>query len=176
MEEGNRTPASTNRTLNLYRYFRSSDQTFANLAAGTLFAHITTGAEGEELLARNVVDMRINPISTISGEWTDFAPSSDEPLPAIIEITLSAIGQETARKLGSTEERLAPTCLCRERGDSYDSYQRGTLIKKEGNLETCLQTVVLGQQGGFAYYDAARHRRSQHDHPAHSCKACRLSG
>ena len=97
-----RTPASTNRTLNLYRYFRSSDQTFANLAAGTLFANITTGAEGEELLARNVVDMRINPISAISGEWTDFAPSSEEPLPAIIEITLSAIGQETARKLESS--------------------------------------------------------------------------
>ena len=106
-----RTPASTNRTLNLYRYFRSSGQTFANLAAGTLFVNITTGAEGEELLARNIVDMRINPISALTGEWTDFAPSSDEPLPAIVEITLSAIGQDTANKLESSGGLAATNLL-----------------------------------------------------------------
>ena len=94
-----RTPASTNRTLNLYRYFRNSNQTFANLAGATLFANIGTGAAGEELLARNVVGMRITPVSANGGGWTDFAPSSNAPLPAVIEITLTAIGQETARKL-----------------------------------------------------------------------------
>jgi prepilin-type N-terminal cleavage/methylation domain-containing protein len=92
-------PASTNRTLNLYRYFRSSNQTFSNLSAGTLFANIATDAAGEELLARNVVGMRINPASANTGQWTDFAPSPQAPLPAIIEITLRTIGQETAEKL-----------------------------------------------------------------------------
>jgi prepilin-type N-terminal cleavage/methylation domain-containing protein len=94
-----RTPASTNQTLNLYRYFRDSNQTFSNLAAGTLFASIATGEAGEELLARNVVGMTIKPVSVASGDWTDFASSSNAPLPAIIEITLTAIGQETAKKL-----------------------------------------------------------------------------
>ncbi len=94
-----RTPASTNRTLNLYRYFRSSNQTFSNLASETLFANIATGAAGEELLARNVVGLRITPVGANTGEWTDFAPSSNAPLPAVIEITLTAIGQETAKKL-----------------------------------------------------------------------------
>ena len=94
-----RTPASTNRTLNLYRYFRNSNQTFSNLANAALFANIATGAAGEELLARNVVGMRITPVSVDAGEWTDFAPSSNAPLPVVIEITLKAIGQETARKL-----------------------------------------------------------------------------
>ncbi|MGA7393013.1 MAG: prepilin-type N-terminal cleavage/methylation domain-containing protein [Terrimicrobiaceae bacterium] len=94
-----RTPASTNQTLNLYRYFRDSNQTFSNLAAGTLFANIATGEAGEELLARNVVGMTIKPVSANSGDWTDFAPSSNAPLPAVIEVTVTAIGQETAKKL-----------------------------------------------------------------------------
>jgi prepilin-type N-terminal cleavage/methylation domain-containing protein len=94
-----RTPASTNQTLNLYRYFRDSNQTFSNLAAGTSFANIAAGEAGEELLARNVVGMTIKPVSAASGDWTDFAPSSNAPLPAMIEITLTAIGQETAKKL-----------------------------------------------------------------------------
>jgi prepilin-type N-terminal cleavage/methylation domain-containing protein len=94
-----RTPASTNRTLNLYRYFRNSNQTFSNLATASLFANIATGAEGEELLARNVVGMRIAAVSAHTGDWIDFAPSSNAPLPAVIEITLTAIGQETAKKL-----------------------------------------------------------------------------
>jgi prepilin-type N-terminal cleavage/methylation domain-containing protein len=94
-----RTPASTNRTLNLYRYFRNSNQTFSNLATASLFANIATGAAGEELLARNVVGMRITPVSAHTGDWIDFAPSSNAPLPSVIEITLTAIGQETAKKL-----------------------------------------------------------------------------
>jgi type II secretory pathway pseudopilin PulG len=94
-----RTPASTNRTLNLYRYFRNSNTTFSNLANANLFANIATGATGEELLARNVVGMRITPVSANANEWTDFAPSSNAPLPVLIEITLTAIGQEAAKKL-----------------------------------------------------------------------------
>jgi prepilin-type N-terminal cleavage/methylation domain-containing protein len=94
-----RTPASTNQTLNLYRYFRDSNQTFSNLAAGNLFANIATGEVGEELLARNVIGMTIKPVSASSGHWTDFAPSSNAPLPAVIEVTITAIGQETAKKV-----------------------------------------------------------------------------
>jgi prepilin-type N-terminal cleavage/methylation domain-containing protein len=94
-----RTPASTNRTLNLYRYFRSSNRTFSNMAASSLFTNVTTGAAGEELLARNIVSMRIIPVSANASNWTAFAPSANAPLPEVIEITLFAIGQDAARKL-----------------------------------------------------------------------------
>ena len=94
-----RTPASTNRTLNLYRYFRSSNQTFSNMLASSLFTNVTTGATGEELLARNVVGMKITPVSANAAGWTEFAPTAAAPLPQVIEITLLAIGQDTARKL-----------------------------------------------------------------------------
>ena len=41
-----RTAASTNRTLNLYRYFRSSNQTFSNLISGSLFTNIAHRRSG----------------------------------------------------------------------------------------------------------------------------------
>lgn len=94
-----RTPASTNRTLNLYRYFRSSNHTFSNMAASSLFTNVATGATSEELLARNVVGMRITPVGANVGEWTAFVPTTDAPLPEVIEITLLAIGQDTAKKM-----------------------------------------------------------------------------
>jgi type II secretory pathway component PulJ len=92
-----RTSASTNQTLNLYRYFRSSNHTFSNMSS--LFTNVTTGAAGEELLARNVVGMKITPFSANAGGWTTFAPSADTPLPEVIEITLLAIGQDTAKRI-----------------------------------------------------------------------------
>ena len=94
-----RTPASTNRTLNLYRYFRSSNQTFSNMAASSLFTNVTTGAAGEELLARNVIGMKITPVSVTAGNWTTFAPTASAPLPEVVEITLLAIGQDAAKRV-----------------------------------------------------------------------------
>ncbi|HEY5814487.1 MAG TPA: prepilin-type N-terminal cleavage/methylation domain-containing protein [Terrimicrobiaceae bacterium] len=94
-----RTAASTNRTLNLYRYFRNSNQTFSNLSTSSLFTNITTGATGEELVARNVVGMKITPVSASEGDWIPFGPTAEAPLPKVIEITLSAIGQDAAKKL-----------------------------------------------------------------------------
>ena len=147
-------PASTNRTLNLYRYFRNSNQTFSNLASATLFANIATDAAGEELLARNVVGMRITPVSANGGEWTDFAPSSNAPLPVVIEITLTAIGQETAKKLEDsagwtdTNSRLMKQC----RADPHDTHQRGISTMRQRE-----------KQGRFADHDAASHCHSQHD-------------
>jgi prepilin-type N-terminal cleavage/methylation domain-containing protein len=97
-----RTPASTNRTLNLYRYFRSSNQTFSNMAASSLFTNVTTGAAGEELLARNVVGMKITPVSATAGNWTTFAPTASAPLPEVVEITLLAIGQDAAKRVADS--------------------------------------------------------------------------
>jgi type II secretory pathway pseudopilin PulG len=94
-----RTPASTNRSLNLYRYFRNSNHTFSNIASSSLFTNIAAGAAGEELLARNVVAMKITPVRARAGGWTAFAPTPDAPLPEVIEITLGTIGQDAAKRM-----------------------------------------------------------------------------
>ena len=51
-----------------------------------------------------MVGLRITPVGANAGDWTDFAPSSNAPLPAVIEITLTAIGQETAKKLENSAD------------------------------------------------------------------------
>jgi prepilin-type N-terminal cleavage/methylation domain-containing protein len=94
-----RTPASTNRSLNLYRYFRSSNQTFSNIISGSLFTDVATGAAAKELLARNVVGMKITPVSSSGGDWIPFVPTPEAPLPEVIEITLRTIGHNVAQKL-----------------------------------------------------------------------------
>ncbi len=101
-----RTPASTNRTLNLYRYFKSSDQTYTNLKNSSVFGGIVTGATGEEILARNIVGMSITPVSTnATGQWsTGYTPSTIAPLPQIVEISLTAINQDLAKKLQSSAD------------------------------------------------------------------------
>jgi prepilin-type N-terminal cleavage/methylation domain-containing protein len=94
-----RTAASTNRTLNLYRYFRSSNQTFSNLISGSLFIGVENGAAAEELLARNVIGMKITPVSSSAGAWIPFVPTEEAPLPEIIEIMLVTVGHAVAGKL-----------------------------------------------------------------------------
>jgi prepilin-type N-terminal cleavage/methylation domain-containing protein len=92
-----RTGASTNQSLNLYRYFRSSDATFTNLTANTLFQNATIGAAGEELLARNITGFQITAYSwTTNSALTIFTTNT---LPDLVEIRVSAINQETAKRL-----------------------------------------------------------------------------
>jgi len=94
------TPASTSPTLNLYRYFRSSDPTFAAVASGTgLFADAASDAEATELLARHVTGFSLQAFTATNGSLVDFTPSGATPTPDLIGIEISAISQETAAKL-----------------------------------------------------------------------------
>ncbi|MFZ4776237.1 MAG: GxxExxY protein [Terrimicrobiaceae bacterium] len=98
----NRTSASTNQTLNLYRYFRSSDATFTDLTGNTLFMNPVMGDSGEELLARNVVGLSIRAFTQTNNSLVDFSASTNTPLPDLLELSISAVNQETAKKLDST--------------------------------------------------------------------------
>ncbi len=102
----NRTGASTNQSLNLYRYFRSSDPTFQRLQAGTnLFNNPppSPNTADTELLARNVTGLTIRAFSiTTNNALTNFSSSTNSPLPDLLEISVQAINQETAKKLDSS--------------------------------------------------------------------------
>jgi prepilin-type N-terminal cleavage/methylation domain-containing protein len=117
-----KTSASSNspvNTLNLYRYFLSSDETYAALkntnspsypfpAAST----IVLSDKNVELLARNIVSFKITAYSAISQTnatnaasvqqiLTNFVSSTNSAMPDLIEITLTAVNQDTAKKLSS---------------------------------------------------------------------------
>jgi prepilin-type N-terminal cleavage/methylation domain-containing protein len=102
----NRTGASTNQSLNLYRYFRSSDPTFQRLQAGTNLFNTpppSPNTADTELLARNVTGLSIRAFSiTTNNLLTNFTSSTNTPLPDLLEISVQAINQETAKRLDSS--------------------------------------------------------------------------
>lgn len=98
-----RTPASTNQTLNLYRYFRSSDETFTNLTTDTLFQSPSIGASGrEELLARHIVGLSVHAYTLTNNSLVKFSASTNTPMPDLIELSIRAINQDAAKKLDNT--------------------------------------------------------------------------
>lgn len=94
-----RTTATTNKSLNLYRYFRSSDPTFTALTNNTLFSGAIIGPAGEELLARNVIGLTIRAFTSTNNTLVSFNASTNTPLPHLVEISVTAINQDAAKKL-----------------------------------------------------------------------------
>lgn len=98
------------RSYNLYRYLRSSDDTFTALSQGQPLDSGTTvdpsPTGNAELLAKNVVRFEIKPWTLTPGAGTNPTPTLEEfkksdatPLPDLIEITLAAISNDAARRL-----------------------------------------------------------------------------
>ena len=100
---------------NLHRYFKSSDETWADNpatpvtgllpvltnTASFLYQPATATRNGDEIIARNVVDFHIKPYRT------DFTSTSSWPInekPAFFDICLRACNYDTARKLQSAQD------------------------------------------------------------------------
>lgn len=94
--------ADTNRSMNLYRYFRSSDDTFTSLGNNQIVSNaISTGSTGEEVLAKNVTDFKIEAYTVSTNTPPTIQPftqTATTPTPDILEITLSAISNEAAKR------------------------------------------------------------------------------
>lgn len=102
-------PASAPGTMNLYRYFRTGDSAYSNLVANTSFPSPTLTGNETELLARNIRSFRISAFSTnSSGGLVPYSGSPDAPLPELVEISLVAVNQELANKLGSASDWISP--------------------------------------------------------------------
>ncbi len=92
---------NTNQSYNLYRYFRSSDPTFAAIKSNQFFQNMTsTPAGGEEILARNVTSFKVSAytIDRATGALGPFAQTAETSSPDVIEITLTAVNKESAAK------------------------------------------------------------------------------
>lgn len=89
-------------TFNLYRYFRESNKTWTNLIGNAgLFADVSPDNTDAELLARNILDFQITPLSTNLTRW---AYSTNESLPALLEIKVIALNNERTKRLASQAE------------------------------------------------------------------------
>lgn len=111
-------------SYNLYRYFRSSDDTFKAMTKGmpagsppqngdiladvTIDTSPTNNNQGgsSEVLAKNITGFTVTPYTipppaTLGGAYgtpKKFDKSADTPLPDMIEITVTAISNETAKR------------------------------------------------------------------------------
>ncbi len=102
--------AGLGNSLNLYRYFRSSDQTFTNIATGpsALFNNISPTGTETDLLARNIKSFRLTAYGTNNaGELVPFVSSPAQALPALVELSITALNQDTAKKLNSLTDWTA---------------------------------------------------------------------
>jgi len=95
------------KSMNLYRYFRSSDGTFSNLTNGSssLFTNVTiTGAESD-LLARNIKSFRITPYHLdTNGSIVAYSAAIHGALPDLVEISITALNQDTSRRMVSASD------------------------------------------------------------------------
>lgn len=102
--------------FHLFRSFHGSGLTYARLRAGTppladLQVPEGSGAPRSEILARNILRLEIrcfatNPVYTNSADaYLAWTYSTNNPTPQMIEINLTAISDETARKLGGQTSR-----------------------------------------------------------------------
>ena len=99
------------KSYNLYRYFRSSDDTFKAIAASDLLANVkvdTSPTSADcEVLAKNITGFKITPYTipppTTGGGTPNpvkFIKSQETPLPDIIDISVTAISNDLAKRFG----------------------------------------------------------------------------
>jgi prepilin-type N-terminal cleavage/methylation domain-containing protein len=99
-------------TLNLYRYFLGSDATYSNLLANTVFGSPNPTLTGDrtELLARNITAFQITAFSTnTNGQLVAFTPTTNQPLPVLIDVSITAVNQDTAKRLGTAKSAWLDT-------------------------------------------------------------------
>lgn len=97
----------TNRSQNLHRFFRSSDPTFEGLKNNAVLFNSASSGGGEEILAKNITGFTVATYtkdSTTPGKLNPFTQSDTTPMPDVLEITLSAISNEAAKRFTSQSD------------------------------------------------------------------------
>lgn len=108
-------------SMNLYRYFRQSNDTFDALRAGNVESGITDPLPETDLLARNITGFQVRAYSFGSGSPPSIQPfvqSTSNPVPDVLEIELRAISNDAAKRFGTQsdwEDRASPTIEQHER-------------------------------------------------------------
>jgi prepilin-type N-terminal cleavage/methylation domain-containing protein len=91
--------AQTEQTMNLYRYFLSSDptfQAFTNTNSPPFNANLTPTDLNVELLARNIKSIRLTARDT---NGLPYVAGTNSALPPLVEIEMIALNQDAAGKL-----------------------------------------------------------------------------
>lgn len=96
--------AQNERSLNLYRYFQSSDASLPLLTNSVPpYFPLELGPRNPnvELLARNISGFRV---LALDADGNSYVQTVDSPMPPVIRIEITALNQETAKKLKSIDQ------------------------------------------------------------------------
>lgn len=96
------------KTWNLYRYFRGGEATLQDLRKETLFRQAATGALGEEILARNVIEFHVAAYQT--NRLGQFEPYDRSPhtLPCLITLSVTTVDATAGKALLNLQDGYAP--------------------------------------------------------------------
>jgi len=101
----------TTNGFQLFRGFYGSDITYSNIVAGKppltdLAQPTAAGVPQPEILARNICDLQVLCYATNgSGKLQTWTYNTNNPLPQVIEVRLTAINDELAKKLAGDQSR-----------------------------------------------------------------------
>jgi len=94
-----------NESMNLYRYFRPSGLTFTALKSGDIADGMTIDASAtdtfSEVLAKNIIGFKVNAFTrdpSVAGKLVPFTATASSGTPDVIEISLSAISNDSAKR------------------------------------------------------------------------------
>lgn len=95
---------SGEKTMNLYRYFRSSNDTFRDIirAGGSLVPDplLSNPDIGEELLARNITSFKVRAYKEKEdGTLETFNQTAQNPMPDVLEVEITALNNEVAKRV-----------------------------------------------------------------------------
>lgn len=93
-----RLTGATNQTLNLYRFFMSSDDTFTRLGVNSNFVNVPLVGDSSELLARNVREFKVTPYALSNNAFVAFTPTTNKPMPDMVELSVTAVNQDAAKR------------------------------------------------------------------------------
>jgi type II secretory pathway pseudopilin PulG len=98
-------------SMNLYRFFRPSNETFTALKTGDIGDEMSIStaptSDDAEVLAKNITGFKVVAYSkhpTTAGKLTPFSQSATTPMPDVLEITLNAISNDAAKRFTSRAE------------------------------------------------------------------------
>lgn len=104
---------STQQSGNVYRFLVPSDDTFVKMTntppdffANTLASgNISPTATGLDVIARNIADFSVREYTVATnGSLSAFTQSTNTPLPDLIEVSITAVNNEYANRVGALDK------------------------------------------------------------------------
>jgi GxxExxY protein len=114
---GNKAPVAGNhsrQSYNLYRYFIESNETFANLKKNAPFCDVNPANTNCEILARNILDFQITPLTASTNGFTTWTHSLSTPTPDLVELKIIGLNNERSQRFNARNDQAAWDTLRRE--------------------------------------------------------------